>query len=93
MCNDYINIFVHEVYIKSSKSQKFSYIRQSDVYETLALAVFDYEDPKSQSWHRAKKNSRSIFGQQIGPHTSFRTKYLNNRVNLCRCLGTKIKLI
>ena len=71
------------MYIKSTESRKFSYFRQSDVYEILALAVFDCEDPKSKSWHRAKK---IIFCLQIDPHNSFRTK---NRVYFGRRLKPK----
>ena len=48
-------IQVHEEYIKSPESRKFSYFRQLDVYETLAIAVFDYADSKFESWHRAMK--------------------------------------
>ena len=46
---------VHEVYRKFPESRKFLYFLQSDVYKTLAPAVLDYEDSKSESWHRAKK--------------------------------------
>ena len=43
------------VYRKFPELQNFSYFLQSDVYETLAPAVSDYEDSKSESWHHAKK--------------------------------------
>ena len=46
---------IHGVYRKFPESRKFSTFRLSDVYETLAPAVFDYENSKSESWHRAKK--------------------------------------
>ena len=43
------------VFIKSLQLRKFLYFRQTDAYETFAPAVFDYEDSKFESWHRAKK--------------------------------------
>ena len=37
--------------------KKILNFRQSALNETLAPDVFDYEDSKSESWHRAKKIS------------------------------------
>ena len=41
--------------IKFPESGKFSYFRQSHIYETLAPELFDYEDSKSERWPRAEK--------------------------------------
>ena len=51
---------------------KFSYFRQSALNKILAPDVFDYGDSKSESWHRAKKNSRNFYGLQIASRTFVR---------------------
>ena len=50
---------------------KILYFRQLVLNKILSSNVFDYGDSKSESWHRAKKNSRSIYGQQIAPRTFY----------------------
>ena len=66
------------------------YFRQSKVYETLAPAVFDNEDSKSESWHRAKKIREVYLINKSTPTLIFVPKY---RVYFVRRLNTKIKLI
>ena len=49
----YRNLFGNFINILVRGSYKCSW--KSDVYETLAPAIFDYEDFISESWHTAKK--------------------------------------
>ena len=46
------------------------HFRQSVLFEILAPAVFDYEDSKSESWHRAKK-IREVFLDYKSPPPLF----------------------
>ena len=80
---------IHGVYRKFPESRKFSTFRLSDVYETLAPAVFDYEDSKSESCHHAKK-IREVNSVNKSTRTLLVVK---NRVYFGRRLKTKIKLI
>ena len=50
----------------------FLYFRKLVLNKILPPDIFDYGGSKSESWHRAKKNSRSISCQQIAPLTFLR---------------------
>ena len=77
------------MYRKFPESRKFLYLRQSDVYETLAPAVLAYEDSKSGSWHHAKK-IREV--NSVNKSTRTLLFILKNRAYFGRRLKTKIKL-
>ena len=77
------------MYRKFQELPKFSYFLQSDVYETLAPAVIDYEDSKSESWHHAKKIREVNSVNKPTRTLLFVVKY---RVYFGRRLKTKIKL-
>ena len=80
---------VHGVYRKFPELPKFLYFLQSDVYETLAHAVLEYEDSKSESWHHAKK-IREV--NSVNKPTRTLLFVVKNRVYFGRRLKTKIKL-
>ena len=49
--------------------KKNLYFRQLILNKILAPDVFHYGDSKSESLHRAKKNSRTIYGPKIASRT------------------------
>ena len=65
---------------------KFSYFRQSVDNKMLAPDVFEYEDSKSKSWHRAKKFEKYLWTT----NPSFAV--IKNRVFIHRRFSTIIKI-
>ena len=60
----------------------------NNLYDSVTLApyVFDYEDSKSESWHRAKK-IRVVFMVKQSPRALFSV------IENCVCFGRRFKTI